>query len=169
MSPAIADPYPGIDPGGNTLIPIFGLPPDEADMRVAKLNLDDPQPPGYAYRLPLSAEYDHWAKARDLAVPEEAYLPWMDGVGLDPVNPDQQGISYYEVGLWHHVGGSVECWCGDLSLVRSEFWRVFRGGSQGGWGRDLRYIRGAGRSSFSSPRAFRLKGYRVVRGLKPCP
>ncbi len=156
----IADPYPVIDPRSD-LTPIAGITFYDVEARISALNLDDPQPPGYKYRLPLAAEYDPWVAGRDLAVKDKAYWPW--GWGLIPfflVGPIQQGISYYEDGLWHHVGGSVYSWCGDP--LDPEGRRVIRGG---GGHNSASYVRAAHYiDTLPYIKPYYL-GYRLVRGL----
>ncbi len=120
----VADPYPATHP--LYLVPSVRVDFLEVELRTASLNLDDPQPPGYAYRLPFSKEYDSWAEDRGLVVPVEAYSPWGGDIGPLLVTPTQQGVSYYNQGLWHHVGGSVYSWCGDP--LTKEGKRVLRGG-----------------------------------------
>ncbi len=154
----IADPYPVIDPRGG-LTPIAMINFHEVELRVATLNEADPQPPGYRYRLPLSAEYDPWVERRSLVVPDEAYKPWNGAVDPFPVTQTQQGISYYKGGIWFHVGGSVYCWCGDPLDPGCR--RSFRGGSRSD---DAREVRAAYRSWNDPSNAYGFLGYRLVRG-----
>ncbi len=153
----VADPYPVIDPRGG-FTPIVNVTFHEVERRISGRNLDDPQPPGYAYRLPIAKEYSPWVANRDLVVPIGAYRPWTWGVSSLLNTPIQQGISYYEDGLWHHVGGSVYCWCGDPLTPGG---RVTRGGS---W----RSSKGAVRAAYldGCDPGFSLCdiGYRLVRG-----
>ncbi len=127
--------------------------------RIQKLNQNDPQPPGYAYRLPMSAEYDDWARNRDLVVPEEAYRLGNWGFGTPLPSPAKQAISYYEAGLWHHVGGSVDCWCGDPRTAAGT--RVLRGGS---WLCDPAQVQKASPSQKIESFTSAYTGYRLVRG-----
>ncbi len=132
----VADPYPVIALRSD-LTPVVNATFAAVAKKISRINLDDPQPPGYQYRLPLGAEYDSWVGRRDLVVSVEAFEPWDGYVDSLLINAVQQGISYYENGLWFHVGGSVYCWCGDLL---HEGRRVFRGGS---WHSFSRYVRAA--------------------------
>ncbi len=154
----VFDPYPVIDPRGD-LGPIANVTFCDVWMKVAEINLDDPQPPGYAYRLPLAQEYDPWIEMRDLVVSVEAYKPWEGDLDILLVAAAQQGISYYNQGLWHHVGGSVFSWCSDPLDHRGN--RSIRGGS---WLSDPRLARVAKRDSRDSNVALGYLGYRVVRG-----
>ncbi len=162
MTPVILDPYPVIDSRGD-LTPIVRVTFREVELRIAKLNLDDPQPPGYQYRLPLSCENKSWAANRDLVVEEGAYEPWKKrSICPNPLltTPAQQGISYYEGGLWFHVGGSVESWCGDpSSSIAGD--RLAGGGSWGDYGPNVR----SAYQSRASPNYFNGNiGYRLLRG-----
>ncbi len=154
----IADPYPVIDSRGD-LTPIVEITFYGVEERIANLNLDDPQPPGYRYRLPLVSGYDSWVANRDRVVPEKAYKPWNGGIDPLLVTPTQQGISYYEDGLWFHVGGSVFCWCGDPPDSDGD--RVFRGGS---WYCFASYVRAALRYGNAPGNFDGILGYRLVRG-----
>ncbi len=154
----IADPYPVIDSLG-ALAPIVKVTFHDVEARISRLNLDDPQPPGYRYRLPLFQEYDPWVANRDLVVPEEAYTPW--GGRIDPtlVTPTPQGVGYYELGLWFHVGGSVRSWCCD-PLTRGGD-RIIRGGS---WFSDVCGVRTALLDWIDPGGSIGDLGYRLVRG-----
>ncbi len=155
----IADPYPVIAPRGD-LTPIVNVTFHEVERRISSLNEADPQPPGYRYRLPFQAEYDPWAANRDLVVPEEAYKPWDGVVGPLLVTATRQGISYYESGLWHHVGGSVFSWCGDPPIPEGN--RVFRGGS---WRSSAHYVRSAAQHWNVPGYSNGYLGFRLIRGL----
>ncbi len=159
----VADPYPVIDPLGK-LTPVVDVPFAEVRRRISALNRCDPQPPGYRYGLPLAAEFDHWAERRALVVPDEAYKPWDSGVSQTYWCRPQQGISYYEDGLWHHVGGSVNSWCSDPLTPGGN--RVIRGGSC----LDLAFlVQRTYRSDIDPSFAYFDVGYRVVRGVPQCP
>ncbi len=158
----VFDPYP-LAQGPTSLFPRVAVTPSLARLGVAKLNLDDPQPPGYRYRLPLSAEYDHWAKARDLVVPEEAYLPWDDGVDISPpIVAVQPGIGHYNQGLWLHVGGAVHSYIGDPQGQGVPL--AHRGGS---WDSDACRVRAAAHDYCDGGYALACTGCRVVRGSHP--
>ncbi len=155
------DPYPVVDPRGD-LTPVVDVSFYDVEVRISRLNLEDPQPPGYRYRLPLAVEYDPWVERRDMVVPEEAYKPWRPGYGGSFPLPDPrfQGISHYEAGLWHHVGGSVYCWCGDPPDSDDD--RVIRGSPWYSSARDVREAHQDGLSPFLF--FYANLGYRVVRG-----
>ncbi len=155
MSQVIADPYP-VPTDPDFLGPLVGISFRDVGWAVSRLNRRDPQPPGYQYRIPLSPEYDSWVGRRDLVVPDEAYTPW----GVDPVNLPldpyfevHQRISYYEAGIWHHIGGSVYCWCGPFQGLRGGSWNS---GSQG--------VKVARRSNRPLGDYGSFFGYRLVRG-----
>ncbi len=142
------------------LWPIVNVSFFDVEARISRLNLDDPQPPGYRYRLPLSAEYDPWVERRDQVVEGEAYEHWGRFIGSPLVCPPQQRISYYEDGLWHQVGGAAHSWCSDLSGSRGD--RVIRGGS---WRSNKGYVQEAPRLASRPSYSADYLGYRLVRGL----
>ncbi len=155
----VADPYPVAFILGD-LTPIVDVTFYGVEGRIASLNYTDPQPPGYRYRLPLSEEYFPWVERRDFLTPKEAYGSWPQILfGAPSYIPNQQGISYYEDGLWFHVGGSVYCWCGDPLSVSGN--RVIRGGS---WASFSRGLRAASRGSAYPVNSCDDLGYRLVRG-----
>ncbi len=158
----VADPYPVIDSRGD-LTPIVRVTFYEVGLRISRLNLDDPQPPGYGYRLPLSREYDPWVEHRDLVAPVFSQWPVKGYTSCPPLcTHGFQEISYYEDGLWFHVGGSVYCWCGDpLTLDGS---RVYRGGS---WFSFTHHVRLADQCSVGPRNTGNGLGYRLVRGPLP--
>ncbi len=157
-----ADPYLVIDPRGG-LTPIARITFHTVEARVASLNLDDPQPPGYAYRLPLSTDYKAWASNRGQASPDFSNWPIKGSPSCPPLcDPRFQGASYYEAGLWHHVGGSIYSWCEDPLTPGGR--RVIRGGS---WHSLSHSVRAAYRHWVDSDYSVDLLGYRLVRGLLP--
>ncbi len=162
MSWVIADPYPVVSEVG--LEPVVGLPFDQVDELVFSFNRCDPQPPGYAYRFPRAIEYKPWAECRSL-IQGIDFSPWpVDGAVSEPLyGATIQGISYYNQGLWHHVNGSVACWCGDpltprgfrmiqLGFQRSLYQHAFESAPLG-WGIP------------DKPRPH--LGFRLVRGPLP--
>ncbi len=161
----IADPYPVIDPQGD-LTPIVNVTFPGVEGRIASINFDDPQPPGYRYRLPLSREYDPWVERRDMVVAEGVYDPWArlnpwDEVVVGPLlsAPLPQGISYYEGGLWFHVGGSVYCWCSDPPDSDGD--RVARGCSRSSYAHS---VREAFQLGFAPGFSDDYLGFRLLRG-----
>ncbi len=156
----IADPYPVTDPSlGGDLTPVVDVSFYDVEVRISRLNLDDPQPPGYAYRLPLRAEYGPWVGRRNLVVAEEAYDPREEEVDRLPVTQTRQEISYYDQGIWFHVGGSVFSWCSNP--VESEGRRVFSGGA---WFNTMRRVRDVFWNRYDPNLSSVQLGFRLVRG-----
>ncbi len=156
----IADPYP-VAAALWALTPIVDVPFYDVEARVANLNLDDPQPPGYQYRLPISGEYDPWVERRSQVPLDTSHEPLEGEISCLPLcDPRFQGISYYEAGLWFHVGGSVNSWCSDPP--DSDGRRMVRGGS---WLSLARDVRAAYQNWVDPGLAGGVLGYRLVRGF----
>ncbi len=153
----VADPYPVVAPLG-TLEPVVNVTFHDVVRRISRLNLDDPQPPGYRYRLPLAAEYDPWVGRRDQVSLDFAPWPTQDTSCPPLPDPSFQGISHYESGLWFHVGGSVLSWCGGPRTPGSP---NFRGNS---WRDDVRDVRSTFRGWCNPDDFYDFFGYRLVRG-----